>query len=93
MAEPIAQFVVSLKDGRIASQGSLSSVLSQDLTLAEEARRDAEALHKADEEVDVDGELKEQPVKKSDGALIMTEEIQEGHVSWPSCAYHLCSRV
>ncbi|PBK89813.1 ATP-binding cassette transporter [Armillaria gallica] len=89
MAEPIAQFVVSLKDGHIASQGSLSSVLSQDLTLAEEARRDAEALHKADEEVDVNGELKEQPVKKSDGALIMTEEIQEGHVSWPSLRLYL----
>lgn len=76
MAEPIAQFVVSLKDGRIASQGSLSSVLSQDLTLAEEARRDAKALHKADEEVDVDDEFIEQPVKTSDGALIMAEEIQ-----------------
>ncbi|PBK67572.1 P-loop containing nucleoside triphosphate hydrolase protein [Armillaria solidipes] len=89
MAEPIAQFVVSLKDGRVASQGSLSSALSQDLTLAEEARRDAEALHKADEEVDVDDELIEKPVKKSDGALIMTEEIQEGHVSWASLKLYL----
>ncbi|KAK0192591.1 hypothetical protein F5146DRAFT_1102469 [Armillaria mellea] len=89
MAEPIAQFVVSLKDGRIASQGSLSSVLSQDLTLAEEARRDAKALHKADEEVDVDDEFIEQPVKTSDGALIMAEEIQEGHVSWPSLRLYL----
>ncbi|SJK98373.1 uncharacterized protein ARMOST_01638 [Armillaria ostoyae] len=89
MTEPIAQFVVSLKDGRVASQGSLSSALSQDLTLAEEARRDAEALHKTDEEVDVDDELIEKPVKKSDGALIMTEEIQEGHVSWPSLRLYL----
>ncbi|KAK0452213.1 hypothetical protein EV421DRAFT_1888046 [Armillaria borealis] len=85
----VTQFVVSLKDGRVASQGSLSSALSQDLTLAEEARRDAEALHKADEEVDVDDELIEKPVKKSDVALIMTEEIQEGHVSWPSLRLYL----
>ncbi|KAK0203772.1 hypothetical protein DFS33DRAFT_1431870 [Desarmillaria ectypa] len=92
MAEPIAQFVVSLKDGRIASQGSLSNALSRDRALAKEAQQDEEALHKADEEVDAENAegTAGDPVKdKSDGKLIMAEEIQEGHISWPSLKLYL----
>ncbi|KAK0458994.1 uncharacterized protein EV420DRAFT_1541764 [Desarmillaria tabescens] len=94
MAEPIAQFVVSLKDGRVASQGSLSSALSHDRVLAKEAQQDEEALHKVDEEIDAEDAEEDaggDPVKdkKSDGKLIVAEEIQEGHISWPSLKLYL----
>jgi hypothetical protein len=89
MAEPIAHYIVSLKEGRIASQGSLSTALSRDRALAKEVQRDEEAMHKADEEIDADEDTTRgtDEDKKSNGKLIMAEEIQEGHISWESRKY------
>ncbi|PBK89786.1 P-loop containing nucleoside triphosphate hydrolase protein [Armillaria gallica] len=91
MAEPIAQFIVSLKEGRVASQGSLSTALSRDRALAKEARRDEEAMHKADEEIDTEEDTTgaTDKDKKSNGKLIMAEEIQEGHIGWASLKLYL----
>lgn len=87
MASPIAQFVVSLKDGRIASQGDLTEALAKNKALAKEAKEDAEALKREKEDVnaeDEDEDEAEADGKKSDGKLIVEEEIQEGHLSWAS---------
>ncbi|KAK0480768.1 hypothetical protein IW261DRAFT_1474488 [Armillaria novae-zelandiae] len=86
MAEPIAQYIVSLKEGRVASQGSLSTALSRDRALAKEAQRDEEAMHKASEEIDAEEDIEGETDKdkKSSGKLIMAEEIQEGHIGWAS---------
>ncbi|KAK0192579.1 hypothetical protein F5146DRAFT_1040547 [Armillaria mellea] len=91
MAEPIAHYIVSLKEGRIASQGSLSTALSRDRALAKEVQRDEEAMHKADEEIDADEDTTggTDEDKKSNGKLIMAEEIQEGHISWESLKLYL----
>lgn len=85
MVEPIAEFVVALKNGRVVSQGTLKILLSRDRTLAEEARQEEEALHRADEEVveALDAGLEKK--KKPDGKLILSEEIRQGHISWSSC--------
>ncbi len=85
MAQPIADFVVSLKDGRIASQGTMSTALAQNKALLKEAREDAEAISRDAEDVNADDEDdEEESEKKSDGKLIVAEEIQEGHLSWAS---------
>ncbi|KAF7964551.1 hypothetical protein HWV62_5794, partial [Athelia sp. TMB] len=77
MVSPIADFVVSLgTDGRVLSQGSVSEALAKDQTLVKEVEKDQEALAKADTEIDSRVEI------KSDGKLIVDEDIAIGHVSW-----------
>ncbi|KAF9029722.1 hypothetical protein BDZ89DRAFT_1065204 [Hymenopellis radicata] len=85
LCEPIADFVVSIKDGRIVSQGSLSEALKSDETLQEETKVEEEIIAKADQEVDEDSSSpthNEDSAKKPSGQLIIAEEIDEGHVSW-----------
>ncbi|KAI3622081.1 atp-binding cassette transporter [Moniliophthora roreri] len=85
MARPIAGFVVSLKDGRIASQGTMSEALDHSLALKEEAKRDQEAIDRVREEVDA----KAPTETEANGRLIVAEEIEEGHVSWPAVKMYL----
>lgn len=81
MASPYAQFVVSLGiDGRIASQGQVADAMSKNKDLIVEAQEDAEAMAKAEEEIDE--QKPEDKIAKGDGKLTVAEEIQEGHVSW-----------
>lgn len=87
MTEPIAEFVVSLKDGRINSQGSLSSAISRSKRLANEAKADMEAMDEVTEAIDAPVTNKPESSKKSDGKLIVAEEIREGHLGWPSCMH------
>ena len=88
MASPIADFVVSLgTDGRVASQGTLSKVLAKDHKLSEEVAEEREELKKAEDEVDAVEPDSEDAPKKSDGKLVVAEEISEGHVSWSARKY------
>ena len=85
MVSPLADFVVSLgTDGRIASSGTVATVLASDSTLAKEVeyekRVDEEDIE-ANEGDDHDDEVKE----KKDGKLVIAEEIELGHVSQKSC--------
>ena len=83
MASPIADFVVSLgTDGRVASQGTLSKALAKDQTLSREFGDQREELKKSESEVDAVEPDDEAAPKKSDGKLVVAEEISEGHVSW-----------
>lgn len=92
MAEPIAEFVVALKDGRVTSQGTLSSALANNKSLRKEAEHDAEALERDKEDIQAQEEDDEddepENAKKGDGKLILAEEIQEGHLSWKSSRLH-----
>lgn len=72
-------------DGRILSQGSLSNALAKDVKLSEEAADDSRAIEQADEVIDES--TKGNPATKSDGKLVMSEEVSEGHVGWSACAY------
>ncbi|KAK0459012.1 uncharacterized protein EV420DRAFT_1642713 [Desarmillaria tabescens] len=91
LVEPIAEFVVSLKNGRVVSQGTLKALLSKDRTLAEEARQEEEALHQADEEVAETLDAGIEKKKKPDGKLIISEEIRQGHIGCSSFKLYLAS--
>lgn len=87
MASPLADFVISIHDGHIVSQGTIKDVIAKDKVLAAEFRQDKEAIEldknedaEAEEPLDVDG-----PAKPKDGKLVVAEEIAEGHVSWKAC--------
>ncbi|CAL1696193.1 unnamed protein product [Somion occarium] len=81
LAGPIADFVVSLgPDGRILSQGSLSRALAKNKKLAVEMMEETDELKK--HETEIDYEVPDAFPSKSDGKLIVAEEIAEGHVGW-----------
>lgn len=82
MASSIAHFVVSMgSNGRIVSHGSISEAIAKDGKLAAEMAKEQEVLAKDAQVVDTP----EEPKAKSDGKLVMSEEIAVGHVSWPAC--------
>lgn len=84
MATPIADFVVSIgANGRISSQGSLSKALAKDKKLSKELKDESKEIEKAEHEIDP-VEPATEPSKKSDGKLVVAEEISEGHVGWPA---------
>lgn len=89
MASPLAEFVVSLHDGHIVSQGSVGDALKKDAKLEEEFKHEEEALELDEvEETVVDSADPADPGapdKKKDGKLIVAEEIEVGHVSWAAC--------
>ena len=86
MASHVADFVVSLgTDGRVASQGSMSKVLAKDKGLSKEIDEENKEIEKAEHTVDDQQPVEES--KKSDGKLIVAEEISVGHISWPACTY------
>ncbi|PCH33304.1 hypothetical protein WOLCODRAFT_135046 [Wolfiporia cocos MD-104 SS10] len=90
MATPIAEFVVSLStDGRVLSQGTLSKALSKDKKLSKEVAEETKEIAKA--EHDIDAVEPEGDTKKSDGKLIVAEEVSVGHVSWPALKMFLYS--
>lgn len=86
MASSIAHFVVSMgSNGRIVSHGSISEAIAKDDKLAAEMAKEQEVLAKEAQVVD----SPEEPKAKSDGKLVMSEEIAEGHVSWPAFKLYL----
>lgn len=86
LAAPIAEFVVSLgTDGRIKSQGTLSSALENDAKLSTYVAEERSQLKRADESID---EAKPEPAEqKSTGKLTVAEEVDEGHVGWSASEY------
>lgn len=87
MAGPLADFVVSLADGHIISQGSVSDALKKDDQLAEEFKHEEEALElEENEETEATGSADPSaPPKAKEGKLVVAEEIAVGHVSWRAC--------
>ncbi|KAF9016393.1 hypothetical protein BDZ89DRAFT_1094518 [Hymenopellis radicata] len=78
LTQPVADFVVSVKDGRISAHGSASDVLGKTQSLKDEATKDEQSLEKGAQEIDGPAD------KKSSGKLIVAEEMEEGHVGWPA---------
>lgn len=94
MASPIADFVVSLHDGHIVSQGTVSDALKKDEKLAEEFKHDEEAMELEENEELEAGEHADvvaTPAKSGEGKLVVAEEIAVGHVSWQACKFFLFS--
>ncbi|KAF8917347.1 P-loop containing nucleoside triphosphate hydrolase protein [Mucidula mucida] len=73
---PVADFVVSVKDGRISAQGSASDVLGKTESLKDEAMKDEQSLEKGAQEIDSPAD------KKPSRKLIIAEEMDDGHVGW-----------
>jgi hypothetical protein len=92
LATPIAHFVVSLTaDGRIATQGSISEALHRDRRLASKLDEGKEAIENAEEE-----EPTAEPItdkKKSDGKLIVAEDVAVGRVSCAASEHHFALRT
>ena len=85
MASPIADFVVALgTDGRVTSKGSVADALKRDKKLRAALEKEKVIEEKAEEIVDEQGPAEDK--KKSDGKLMVAEEIAEGHVRWPASA-------
>ncbi|KAF7306575.1 ATP-binding cassette transporter [Mycena indigotica] len=87
MAKPIASYVVSMDvDGTIHSHGSITEALAHDEVLAEELSKDEKNLDEKTDGVDPAAA----PVEpKSDGKLIVAEEVEEGHVSMDSLKLYI----
>ncbi|KAJ6465017.1 P-loop containing nucleoside triphosphate hydrolase protein [Mycena sanguinolenta] len=88
LAAPIADFTISIGlNGRILSQGSVAQALQHDIRLAEEANADLQVMEQV-----VDAETVEvaKPADtKSDGKLILAEEVQLGRVKWSAVGLYL----
>lgn len=87
MAQPIADFVVSVKNGRVSSTGSVSHVTAKDPQISVDLKKDQQAVDQAYEKIDSNPPLKE---PESTGKLIIAEEIEQGHVPWSACT-SVCS--
>ncbi len=82
MASPLADTVVLVgADGRVSIQSSVSAALEKDPELAEAFTHEEEAIE-LDDDDDDDGF---KVVKTSDGKLIVSEEVEEGHVGIGAC--------
>ncbi|CAK5274807.1 unnamed protein product [Mycena citricolor] len=87
LTSPIADFTVSIgSNGRISSQGSIAEVIEHDVAVAAEANQELQAL----EEVVDPAPVEDQPSKaKSDGKLILAEEVQLGKVKFSALGLYL----
>ncbi|KAJ7123848.1 P-loop containing nucleoside triphosphate hydrolase protein [Mycena crocata] len=86
LAAPIADFTISVGlNGRILSQGSVADALQHDLVLANEANADLQVIEQV-----VDAEPAEAKLEpKTDGKLILAEELQLGKVKWSAVNLYL----
>lgn len=85
MAGPLADFVISVRDGRIVSQGSVHEILAQDKALAEVVKHEEEALESDDNEEVTAADSQNSTAATKDGKLVVTEEVAVGRVSWKAC--------
>ncbi|KAH8086659.1 hypothetical protein BXZ70DRAFT_1067810 [Cristinia sonorae] len=93
LTSSVADFVVSLSaDGRVASQGSLSSALAKDKKLQSEHNKERQILEKGDQVAEKptagNAPVAEANVKSS-GKLIVEEEIALGHIGWSAMSLYL----
>lgn len=88
LASPLADFVISLRDGHVISQGSVTDALSEDQQLAEEYKHEEEAIE-LDEHEQIESvqahDLAGAVADAKDGKLVVAEEIAVGHVSGKAC--------
>ncbi|KAE9384990.1 P-loop containing nucleoside triphosphate hydrolase protein [Gymnopus androsaceus JB14] len=84
LAQSVAGFVVSIKDGRILSQGTVSEALSKDKSLASQTETEESMIEAVEEEIDGAGDTSKKAADASQGKLIVAEEVQVGNVGWPA---------
>lgn len=67
------------------TQGPLAEILTSNPALLAEVAEDTAAIEKAGEEIDI--AAPDAKPTKADGKLVAAEEVEEGHVGWPACAF------
>ena len=82
LTAPLADFMVSLRDGQVLQQGTVKEVLKRDPIVSAELREEKEVLKKVDEEVDLPPGAMPPTAAHSDGKLIVAEEVALGRVGW-----------
>ncbi|KAK1231113.1 hypothetical protein PQX77_005775, partial [Marasmius sp. AFHP31] len=80
LVAPLANFVVSVKDGKITSQVTLDAALSTVESLAKEVTEQAEELEDKEQTTDSDKPDHESSDATAEGQLIVAEEVQVGRV-------------
>ncbi|KAJ6595665.1 P-loop containing nucleoside triphosphate hydrolase protein [Mycena vulgaris] len=87
LAAPIADFTISIGlNGRIMSQGSVAEALQHDIVLANEANADLKVMEQVVTEEPIEVKTTE---TKTDGKLILAEELQLGKVKWSAVNLYL----
>ncbi|KAJ7240472.1 P-loop containing nucleoside triphosphate hydrolase protein [Mycena rebaudengoi] len=88
LCAPISDWTISIGlNGRVLSQGSVADALEQDRVLAKEANAD---LHVMEQVVDAAAEAVDVNVEqKTDGKLILAEEVQLGKVKWSALRLYI----
>ena len=84
LTKSIAQFVVTIRDGKVASQQTINDALRMDSYLLAEAITEAEV-----EKTGSDDPAGKDESKSEDGKLIADEEIGEGNVGLAACKSHV----
>ena len=79
--DPIAEKIRRVREIDEIEKAQAAIRLQQERE-AQEAREDVQALEKAEQEIDDDDADLDAVVAKSDGKLIVEEEVAEGHVSF-----------
>lgn len=89
MVSPLASYVISIgKNGRIAHRGTVDEVIGKDKQMQAEMKKSDE-MNKKEEEASTTELVEEKKGSKSDGKLVVAEEIAEGHVSWSALKLYL----
>ena len=89
MVSPLASYVISIgKNGRIAHRGTVDEVIGKDKQMQAEMKKSDE-MNKKEEEASTAEPVEEKKGSKSDGKLVVAEEIAEGHVSWSALKLYL----
>ncbi|CAE6473454.1 unnamed protein product [Rhizoctonia solani] len=85
MVSEVADFVVSLANGRVVSQGYISEMLRTNARFRAEVEKEKQIEEKAEQNTLDNQEAKPEDItKKGDGKLVVEEEVAIGHVGWPA---------
>ncbi|CAE6472635.1 unnamed protein product [Rhizoctonia solani] len=94
MISEVAEYVVSLANGRVVSQGYVSEVLRTNARFRAEVEKEKQIEEKAAEtieEIDFEAKPENEDSKKGGGKLMVEEEVAIGHVGWPALKLFLLS--
>ena len=90
LTRPIAAYAVALHtDGCVSSHGTTQEVFAHEPELVQEEKEEQAAIEKAEEVVDDSATPDDHAAPKSDGKLIVAEEIETGHLSWSALKLYL----
>ncbi|KAL1741080.1 hypothetical protein HDZ31DRAFT_46206, partial [Schizophyllum fasciatum] len=90
LTRPIASYAVALHtDGCVSSHGTVQEVFAHEPELVQEEKEEQAAIEKSEGVVDDIGEPEDRAAPKSDGKLIVAEEVETGHLSWSALKLYL----